>query len=68
MALVTGGGSGIGFEVARQFGKHGAGGEETFSCFLSRGLVLMGRRKEFLEEAVKLLAKEGLRAVLLGVT
>ena len=27
----------------------------------------MGRRKEFLEEAVALLAKEGLKAVLLGV-
>lgn len=39
VALVTGGGSGIGFEVARQLGLHGA------------SLVLMGRRLWVLERA-----------------
>jgi peroxisomal 2,4-dienoyl-CoA reductase len=50
--LVTGGGSGIGFEIARQFGLHGA-----------KGVVLMGRRQAFLDEAVKLLAADGIKAV-----
>mmetsp|Transcript_30552 Transcript_30552/g.76847 ORF Transcript_30552/g.76847 Transcript_30552/m.76847 type:complete len:299 (+) Transcript_30552:83-979(+) len=51
VALVTGGGSGIGFEVARQMGLHGA-----------KGVVLMGRRQNFLDEAVKMLAAEGIAA------
>jgi len=51
VALVTGGGSGIGFEIARQFGLHGA-----------KGLVLCGRRQKFLDEACALLAKEGVKA------
>lgn len=50
VALVTGGASGIGFEVARQLGRHGA-----------RGIVLMGRRQQFLDDAVRLLVAEGLR-------
>jgi len=51
VALVTGGGSGIGFEIARQFGLHGA-----------KGVVLMGRRQKFLDESVKLLSTEGVKA------
>mmetsp|Transcript_105596 Transcript_105596/g.268226 ORF Transcript_105596/g.268226 Transcript_105596/m.268226 type:complete len:294 (-) Transcript_105596:67-948(-) len=50
VALITGGGSGIGFEIARQLGLHGA-----------KGVVIMGRRQKFLEEAAALLAKEGIR-------
>eukprot|EP00927_Polykrikos_kofoidii_P039867 TRINITY_DN34173_c0_g1_i1.p1 TRINITY_DN34173_c0_g1~~TRINITY_DN34173_c0_g1_i1.p1 ORF type:complete len:298 (-),score=52.30 TRINITY_DN34173_c0_g1_i1:263-1156(-) len=52
VGLITGGGTGIGFEVARQFGLHGA-----------KGVVLFGRRQAFLDEAVKLLADEGIKAV-----
>jgi len=52
VVLVTGGGSGIGFEIARQCGLHGA-----------TGVVLMGRRQSFLDDAVKLLAKDGIKAV-----
>ncbi|CAM9110522.1 unnamed protein product, partial [Heterosigma akashiwo] len=48
VALVTGGGSGICFEVARQFGLHGA------------KVVIMGRRQKFLDDAVEVLASEGI--------
>lgn len=51
VVLVTGGGSGIGFEIARQFGLHGA-----------KGVVLMGRRQAFLEKAVEMLASQGIKA------
>lgn len=51
VVLVTGGGSGIGFEIARQFGLHGA-----------KGVVLMGRRQNFLDESVKLLEGENIKA------
>uniref|UniRef100_A0A6M5KG51 2,4-dienoyl-CoA reductase [(3E)-enoyl-CoA-producing] n=1 Tax=Gambierdiscus polynesiensis TaxID=439318 RepID=A0A6M5KG51_9DINO len=51
VALVTGGGSGIGFEVARQLGLHGA------------ALVLMGRREGFLRDASEALTREGIRVV-----
>jgi len=50
VALVTGGGSGIGYEVARQLGLHGA------------RLVLMGRREGPLSAAVTALAAEGIDA------
>ncbi|XP_065870992.1 peroxisomal 2,4-dienoyl-CoA reductase [(3E)-enoyl-CoA-producing]-like [Euphorbia lathyris] len=40
VALITGGGSGIGFEIATQFGKHGA------------SVAIMGRRKQALDSAV----------------
>eukprot|EP01013_Petalomonas_cantuscygni_P015601 TRINITY_DN3242_c0_g2_i1.p1 TRINITY_DN3242_c0_g2~~TRINITY_DN3242_c0_g2_i1.p1 ORF type:complete len:311 (-),score=56.87 TRINITY_DN3242_c0_g2_i1:396-1328(-) len=49
--LVTGGGSGIGFGIARQMGLHGA------------AVCLAGRREEFLARAVVSLEKEGVRAV-----
>lgn len=47
VAFVTGGGSGIGFEIARQLGLHGA------------KLCLMGRREPVLREACASLEKEG---------
>lgn len=50
VALVTGGGSGIGFEVARQLGLHGA------------KVVIMGRRGPFLEKAVNLLKQDSIEA------
>jgi len=51
VALITGGGSGIGFEIAKQFGAHGA-----------KGVVIMGRRQQFLEDAAKLLRNAGVAA------
>ncbi|MES1912500.1 MAG: hypothetical protein MHM6MM_004767 [Cercozoa sp. M6MM] len=50
VAIVTGGGSGIGFEIARQLGLHGT------------SLMLMGRRESFLQKAVAALEAEGIRA------
>jgi peroxisomal 2,4-dienoyl-CoA reductase len=51
VALITGGTSGIGLEIARQLGAHGA------------RLVLMGRRVDALNAAVETLQKEGLQCV-----
>ncbi|CAM9801890.1 unnamed protein product [Ectocarpus sp. 4 AP-2014] len=50
VALVTGGGSGIGFQIARQLGLHGA------------SVVIMGRREKFLSEAVDQLRADGVAA------
>eukprot|EP00899_Mesostigma_viride_P029649 jgi/Mesvir1/986/Mv17529-RA.1 len=50
-AFITGGGSGIGFEISRQFGKHGA------------RVAIMGRRAKVLDGAVEALAKEGITAI-----
>ena len=50
VALVTGGSSGIGFEICRHLGKHGC------------SVVMMGRRAEVLRLAEKSLAEEGIRA------
>ena len=50
VALVTGGGSGIGLELSHQLGLHGA------------KLVLMGRREAVLQKAVKYLQGEGVDA------
>ncbi|XP_047066024.1 peroxisomal 2,4-dienoyl-CoA reductase [(3E)-enoyl-CoA-producing]-like [Lolium rigidum] len=50
-ALVTGGGSGICFEIAAQLARHGA------------SVAIMGRRREVLDKAVAALRSEGLRAV-----
>jgi NAD(P)-dependent dehydrogenase (short-subunit alcohol dehydrogenase family) len=48
-ALVTGGGSGICFEIAAQLARHGA------------SVAIMGRRREVLDKAVAALRSEGLR-------
>lgn len=51
VALLTGGGSGIGFEISTQFGKHGA------------SVAIMGRRKNVLDSAVAALQCLGIPAV-----
>ncbi|XP_074572230.1 peroxisomal 2,4-dienoyl-CoA reductase [(3E)-enoyl-CoA-producing] [Curcuma longa] len=51
VAFVTGGGSGIGFEISRQFGKHGA------------SVAIMGRRRHVLDAAVSALQSEGIQAI-----
>ncbi|KAJ1272745.1 hypothetical protein BS78_06G226200 [Paspalum vaginatum] len=50
-ALLTGGGSGIGFEIATQLARHCA------------KVAIMGRRREVLDKAVAVLRSEGLNAV-----
>ncbi|KAI3456669.1 hypothetical protein Pfo_013332 [Paulownia fortunei] len=51
VALLTGGGSGIGFEISTQFGKHGA------------SIAIMGRRKNVLDEAVSALKSLGIPVI-----
>ncbi|KAK4484936.1 hypothetical protein RD792_007541 [Penstemon davidsonii] len=51
VALLTGGGSGIGFEISTQFGEHGA------------SIAIMGRRKNVLDDAVSALQSLGIPAV-----
>ncbi|KAL0363050.1 UNVERIFIED_CONTAM: Peroxisomal 2,4-dienoyl-CoA reductase [Sesamum calycinum] len=51
VALLTGGGSGIGLEISTQFGKHGA------------SIAIMGRRKTVLDDAVSALKSLGIPAV-----
>ncbi|PPS09557.1 hypothetical protein GOBAR_AA11081 [Gossypium barbadense] len=48
VCLITGGGSGIGFEISTQFGKHGA------------SVAIMGRRKQVLDAAVSSLHSLGI--------
>ncbi|KAJ7948978.1 Peroxisomal 2,4-dienoyl-CoA reductase [Quillaja saponaria] len=50
VALITGGGSGIGFEISTQFGKHGA------------SIAIMGRRKQVIDSAVSTLQALGIPA------
>ncbi|CAM6104524.1 unnamed protein product [Calypogeia fissa] len=51
VALITGGGSGIGLEIATYYGKHGA------------KVAIMGRRKHVVEEAAESLNSQGINAV-----
>ncbi|CAI9088036.1 OLC1v1022265C1 [Oldenlandia corymbosa var. corymbosa] len=51
VALLTGGASGIGYEISLQFGKHGA------------AVALMGRRKSVIDGAVSSLRSLGIQAV-----
>uniref|UniRef100_A0A2P2I4P4 Peroxisomal 2,4-dienoyl-CoA reductase [(3E)-enoyl-CoA-producing] n=1 Tax=Hirondellea gigas TaxID=1518452 RepID=A0A2P2I4P4_9CRUS len=50
VAVITGGGSGIGFGIAQELARHGA------------RIVITGRRKQFLADAVKILTDEGFQA------
>jgi len=51
VALITGGASGIGFEISTQLGKHGA------------SVAVMGRRKQVLQSAVSVLQSLSIPAV-----
>ncbi|KAJ8493299.1 hypothetical protein OPV22_015020 [Ensete ventricosum] len=51
VVLITGGGSGIGFEISTQFGRHGA------------AVAIMGRRRQAVDAAVAALRSEGIRAI-----
>ncbi|KAF9587616.1 hypothetical protein IFM89_004448 [Coptis chinensis] len=51
VALITGGGSGIGFEISTQLGKHGA------------FVAIMGRRRNVLDSAVSQLQAQGIKAI-----
>ncbi|TXG71311.1 hypothetical protein EZV62_006246 [Acer yangbiense] len=49
VALITGGGAGIGLEISTQFGQHGA------------SIAIMGRRKQVLDSAVSALQSLGIK-------
>lgn len=51
VGLLTGGGSGIGYEIAAELGKHGA------------SIAIMGRRKHVLDSAVSALQSLGIHAI-----
>lgn len=51
VALITGGATGLGFEIATQFGLHGA------------SVALMGRRESVLADAVGKLSSQGIKAM-----
>lgn len=52
VALLTGGASGIGYEISLQLGKHGA-------C-----IAVMGRRKHVIDSAVEALQSQGIHVLL----
>ncbi|PKA62092.1 Peroxisomal 2,4-dienoyl-CoA reductase [Apostasia shenzhenica] len=54
VALVTGGGSGIGLEISTQLGKHGA------------AVAIMGRRLKVLDDAIAVLQSLGIRMKISG--
>lgn len=56
VALLTGGGSGIGFEISLQLGKHGA------------SIAIMGRRKSVLDSAVSVLHSLGIPVIFISST
>lgn len=51
VALLTGGGSGIGYEISLQLGKHGA------------AVAIMGRRRSVVDSAVSALRSQGIQAI-----
>lgn len=51
VAFITGGGSGIGYEIARQLGLHGA------------KIAIMGRRQQVIQDSAQKLQSEGFEAV-----
>lgn len=51
VALLTGGGSGIGYEISEQLGRHGA------------SIAIMGRRKQVVDSAVSSLQSLGIQAI-----
>ncbi|XVF78014.1 hypothetical protein PTKIN_Ptkin14bG0094000 [Pterospermum kingtungense] len=51
VGVITGGGSGIGFEISKQFGKHGA------------SVAIMGRRRPVLDASLSALQSLGIHAV-----
>jgi peroxisomal 2,4-dienoyl-CoA reductase len=51
VALLTGGGSGIGYEISVQLGKHGA------------SIAVMGRRKNVVDDAAAALRSQGIKAI-----
>ena len=54
VALLTGGGSGIGFEISSQFGLHGA------------SIAIMGRRQKVIDSAVSALVSQGIPVIFLS--
>lgn len=53
VALLTGGGSGIGYEISYQLGKHGA------------SIAIMGRRRDVIDAAVSSLQSLGIQVICL---
>eukprot|EP00210_Caulerpa_lentillifera_P006250 g5969.t1 len=65
VVLITGGGTGIGFEIARQFGLFSFHDLDTaIVCLGLHGacVCILGRRESVIEEAVSVLRKSGINA------